>query len=476
MRGCWPVVDKSTQPKEFRNQAFKWLEQLKKDGLLPVDVPLRRSYLDEGRGERYEKLLLMFSSMVMRAQLVKIGGRRFEECDDFTVPCANDIRKLSSTDRHEKKDRLIAAIDEHMSQFVKNNRTRQGNWLVHSTVAKSYEEERQFLVDDISRLKHTLNDLCGSEEGNDLVDYKESADKVVAEWSRLFEILNQPRVTEAFDSLEVLFNNRKDENIKIDADALLESLKMPDSIISTLQKENVSLQQPNGKTDLISVFKILQSAIEYPAKQIKMLEQKISTMECENLKFAEFRKRFSELENLCQQASVKCEIIHKDINDKLANCSVEMTSSTKFNVPPAMKVPAIEFLPTGVDEAVASETMQSNIVSTPLAAQKYLIDAQFSKDPTIKRFRELRLSSSARKSLQTSALNRQQNKNDSPSSLNDIKSKLEALKNPRRSSTDVDEKENADVGLCESPNFDEENEVLLADESMIIKCVVINTV
>lgn len=53
----WPVHDPK-QAREFRNICFKWLEVLKKSNVIPPTVPIRRSYLEECKGER---LALIFS-------------------------------------------------------------------------------------------------------------------------------------------------------------------------------------------------------------------------------------------------------------------------------------------------------------------------------------------------------------------------------------------------------------------------------
>ncbi|KAJ1948651.1 hypothetical protein EC988_005087, partial [Linderina pennispora] len=55
--GCWPVCD-PRQSRDFRTHSFKWLEELKKDTAnWPADVPVRRSYVDECRGVRFEEML-----------------------------------------------------------------------------------------------------------------------------------------------------------------------------------------------------------------------------------------------------------------------------------------------------------------------------------------------------------------------------------------------------------------------------------
>ncbi|KNC96814.1 uncharacterized protein SPPG_08015 [Spizellomyces punctatus DAOM BR117] len=70
---CWPIVDRG-QGREFRNVAVKWLEFLKKEGHIPSDVLVRRSYFDECRGERFERVLLALSHYVLKVSFERSCG------------------------------------------------------------------------------------------------------------------------------------------------------------------------------------------------------------------------------------------------------------------------------------------------------------------------------------------------------------------------------------------------------------------
>ncbi|KAF9119759.1 hypothetical protein BGW39_011947 [Mortierella sp. 14UC] len=111
---CWPVLDRH-DAREFRNVAFKWLEELRKDGCFGVGHQLakdgssatlssnnatnssnntssnagslglflptiRRSYLDESIGERIEQLVLVLSTYVL-STIIKKEQRLQEEVD-----------------------------------------------------------------------------------------------------------------------------------------------------------------------------------------------------------------------------------------------------------------------------------------------------------------------------------------------------------------------------------------------------------
>ncbi|GAO47378.1 hypothetical protein SAICODRAFT_8923 [Saitoella complicata NRRL Y-17804] len=66
---CWPIYQ-PIQSKEFRNVAFKWLSDLKQSGALGPTI-VRRSLLEDCQGERYEELILAFSSYVLRESLMR---------------------------------------------------------------------------------------------------------------------------------------------------------------------------------------------------------------------------------------------------------------------------------------------------------------------------------------------------------------------------------------------------------------------
>ncbi len=50
-KGLWPILERIGN-KEFRLAAFKWAEKLKDEGKLPPELPLRRSFFDDGYGEK----------------------------------------------------------------------------------------------------------------------------------------------------------------------------------------------------------------------------------------------------------------------------------------------------------------------------------------------------------------------------------------------------------------------------------------
>lgn len=175
-KGCWPVLDRH-DAREFRNVAFKWLEELRKDGCfsvghnlrspspltepegtietqrvrglepqmqrtransissttssvnrnarsgLGVFIPtIRRSYLDESIGERLEQLVLVLSTYVL-AQIVKQevqASLRSKQKDNAGIDNKDDNMALVGfvgavpESQHEEEE-LLKKIDSQIA-------------------------------------------------------------------------------------------------------------------------------------------------------------------------------------------------------------------------------------------------------------------------------------------------------------------------------------------------------------------------
>ncbi|KAJ2559126.1 hypothetical protein EV175_000484 [Coemansia sp. RSA 1933] len=75
----WPIADPK-QAREFRGHVFKWLEEIRRestetrDRRWPLDTPVRRSYIDESKGVRFEQVLWALTSFVAHALLRNGSG------------------------------------------------------------------------------------------------------------------------------------------------------------------------------------------------------------------------------------------------------------------------------------------------------------------------------------------------------------------------------------------------------------------
>ncbi|KAF9921123.1 hypothetical protein FBU30_008886 [Linnemannia zychae] len=157
---CWPVIDRY-DAREFRNVAFKWLEELRKDGCFGVGHQLakdeslavsvnnrhnsntsshasglglflptiRRSYLDESIGERIEQLVLVLSTFVLSTVIKK--EYNFLKEDDLTLwklisrtpECNQDEVNMLDT-----IDSQIVQRSQSFLQSVEHQKTLRMNW------------------------------------------------------------------------------------------------------------------------------------------------------------------------------------------------------------------------------------------------------------------------------------------------------------------------------------------------------------
>ncbi|EXJ90399.1 hypothetical protein A1O1_03500 [Capronia coronata CBS 617.96] len=63
------------QSLNLRTAIYKWLTELKRDGVLPRETVLRKTMLDECKGEKFEELLAAFAMVVLRKRLARKSGR-----------------------------------------------------------------------------------------------------------------------------------------------------------------------------------------------------------------------------------------------------------------------------------------------------------------------------------------------------------------------------------------------------------------
>ncbi|CAG8546768.1 959_t:CDS:2 [Diversispora eburnea] len=113
---CWPILD-SASSKTFRNIAFNWLEQLKKDGNLEKDIVIRRSAFDECQGERFERIIMAFSNYVLKVVL----ERDYEQY--------SRVPSINFTMIKEMKPELLKSIIKiyikmQVDRFLKETRER----------------------------------------------------------------------------------------------------------------------------------------------------------------------------------------------------------------------------------------------------------------------------------------------------------------------------------------------------------------
>ncbi|KAJ2456792.1 hypothetical protein GGF42_003057 [Coemansia sp. RSA 2424] len=106
---CWPIGSPA-QAREFRARAFRWLDEERRRGSdegggWPASVPVRRSYVDECRGVRFEAVLWALADIAARAQLRSLGAGR-----PIAAPSSDQaLRRCRAAYARRTRDRLAAA-------------------------------------------------------------------------------------------------------------------------------------------------------------------------------------------------------------------------------------------------------------------------------------------------------------------------------------------------------------------------------
>ncbi|KAJ2849580.1 hypothetical protein GGI22_005511 [Coemansia erecta] len=94
----WPIAD-PRQARDFRAHVFKWLDEIrrdsaeKQDGRWPLHIPVRRSYIDESKGLRFEQVLWALTSFVAHALLRNGSGAwsKYLKRPVIAVPGGDDM-------------------------------------------------------------------------------------------------------------------------------------------------------------------------------------------------------------------------------------------------------------------------------------------------------------------------------------------------------------------------------------------------
>ncbi|KAJ1918285.1 hypothetical protein H4219_002682 [Mycoemilia scoparia] len=187
---CWPICE-PRQSRDFRASTTKWLEQIRKDsiesekGRWPKTVPVRRSYLDECRGERFENIIWALGTMtaehVLITELKQYLSEKpmlpniYDDLDNDTLISLNALcsqikanysvmterRELAKKkwidikgDMDELNNRLVKDIedtDTEIRDMRKKNATA-GAVLSQNATLEEVTDQRESLADDSRRL------------------------------------------------------------------------------------------------------------------------------------------------------------------------------------------------------------------------------------------------------------------------------------------------------------------------------------
>lgn len=116
-KGCWPVLARIGN-KDFRLAAFKWAEELRSSGKIPHDIPVRRSFFEDGCGERFVEIITIVSALVMESATGCVGNVLAELIPAYTEETKGKIAKFY-TDFVNMKSKIDAILtDESTSNLT----------------------------------------------------------------------------------------------------------------------------------------------------------------------------------------------------------------------------------------------------------------------------------------------------------------------------------------------------------------------
>lgn len=147
---CWPVLDAHTA-KEFRQTAFKWIDEKRKAGCLGKDVVARRSTLDDCHGDKFEQLLLSIAKYTVREWYSARYPKQLKEAEE-------DIQQECKNVTPQELIRRLQVADDKITQMRK---TFTKTTAEKNTQLRSSREDLQLArnFDRASSLSHSDKEL-----------------------------------------------------------------------------------------------------------------------------------------------------------------------------------------------------------------------------------------------------------------------------------------------------------------------------
>ncbi|KAG2173463.1 hypothetical protein INT44_008815 [Umbelopsis vinacea] len=122
---CWPIEDYRSQPREYRSVAYKWLEELKKENRLVGDIVLRRSYFEDCRGERIEKIMMALSTLVLKSMMERSREYLDEPMIALNSNDSSTRRLMELEEATMKANKIVAKLEARHQQFKLNSETKE---------------------------------------------------------------------------------------------------------------------------------------------------------------------------------------------------------------------------------------------------------------------------------------------------------------------------------------------------------------
>ncbi|KAH0845055.1 hypothetical protein FOPE_09674 [Fonsecaea pedrosoi] len=126
---CFPPTT-PMQSRDLRAGIYKWLAELKQSGVLPRETVLRKTMLDECKGDKFEELIARFAMLVLRKTLsqdhTEVSSNR-QQVKQKTRDVVGRQQKYSSeiTGKHQDPDSLVPLILAYRVSLQHSLRQRQ---------------------------------------------------------------------------------------------------------------------------------------------------------------------------------------------------------------------------------------------------------------------------------------------------------------------------------------------------------------
>ncbi|RKO85522.1 HAUS augmin-like complex subunit 6 N-terminus-domain-containing protein [Blyttiomyces helicus] len=140
---CHPVLDR-VQAREFRATTVRWLEQLKKEGHLPADVLIRKSYFDECRGERS---LLALSVYTLKVVIERDYPGEYGKCGLYILEFLSISMFLN---RDERRILMLSSVPAESDGIKQSHAVLQIQ--IRSLKAKNLRMANAFLAETRERM------------------------------------------------------------------------------------------------------------------------------------------------------------------------------------------------------------------------------------------------------------------------------------------------------------------------------------
>ncbi|CAG8493146.1 24863_t:CDS:2, partial [Dentiscutata erythropus] len=247
---CWPILDLPSSLR-FRTVAYKWLDQLKKDGCFGnADIVLRRTLFDECQGERFERLIMAFSNYVLKITM------------DRDYQHYNRAPKIEFTELKESTPELLKEI---LKIYIK---TQTDNFLQKTRERATCQSRWKNLADKLSRHLYEVIDKNEKHfNGRDNVTIEQLSFKRTKQlegvrliWNSCLSWIQENQNYIA--SIEDVINDRTNKYRFNGQDI---SLQVPEIMMNMWEKQfqeaRISPRQC-GKLDLISLLKLWRFALQ----------------------------------------------------------------------------------------------------------------------------------------------------------------------------------------------------------------------